>query len=361
MAEQDLDRNETATPYKLQKAKEKGQVSKSSDVVSALVFVVAVAYLSWQGWEMVTRQFELDQLIFLQSSMMNGSPELLWPLISNLLKATLIWFAPFVCAVMIAAVIANMMQTGPILSIDPVIVDFNRLNPANGFKRVISMRALFDAARACVKLVLLIGVAYFALKDLASQFYSIAGLSPQGYVKVLIGDLGSLGFKMALLMVIIALLDWGFTRREFAKKMRMSKREVKDEHKQREGDPRIKVRLRDLQREARKRSKALTQTKRADVVLTNPTHVAVALRYVHGEMDSPQVIAKGAGHLAAIMRVIAAKHRIPVVRSPALARSLFKELDVEHHVPPHLFADVARIIVWIFAMRERSHAGSGSV
>jgi flagellar biosynthetic protein FlhB len=95
-------------------------------------------------------------------------------------------------------------------------------------------------------------------------------------------------------------------------------------------------------------------------VLTNPTHVAVALRYVHGEMDSPQVVAKGAGHLAAAMRHIAARHRIPVVRSPALARRLFRELDVEHHVPPHLFADVARIIVWIFAMRERSPAAAGA-
>ena len=358
MAEQDLDRNETATPYKLQKAREKGQVSKSSDVVSALVFTVAVAYLSWQGWDMALRQFRLDQLLVIQSSAAGPGAEMLWPLIAGMLKEALAWLAPFACTVMIAAVVGNAMQTGPVLSVEPVVADFNRLNPANGIQRVLSMRALFDAARACVKLGLLIAVAYFSLKDLAPQFYSLSGLSPQGYLKTLIADLGSLGFKMALLMAIIAAVDWVFTRREFDKKMRMSKREVKDEHKQREGDPRVRARLRDLQREARKRSKALHQTRNADVVLTNPTHVAVALRYVHGEMDSPQVVAKGAGHLAAAMRQIAARHRIPVVRSPALARRLFSELDVEHHVPPHLFADVARIIVWIFAMRERSAAGA---
>jgi flagellar biosynthetic protein FlhB len=111
--------------------------------------------------------------------------------------------------------------------------------------------------------------------------------------------------------------------------------------------------MRELRQEMRKRSKALHQTKNADVVLTNPTHVAVALRYVHGQMVSPQVIAKGTGHLAAAMREIAAKHHIPVVRSPLLARKLFKELDVEHHVPPQMFAEVARIIVWVFAMRNR--------
>jgi flagellar biosynthetic protein FlhB len=243
MAEQDLDRNEAATPYKLQKAREKGQVSKSSDVVSALVFTVAVAYLSWQGWDMAYRQFRLDQLLVIQSGMAGTHGEMLWPLMAGLLKETLAWLAPFACAVMMAAVIGNVAQTGPVLSVDPVVADFNRLNPANGIKRVLSMRALFDAARACVKLVLLMGAAYFSLKELAPQFYSLAGLSPQGYVKTLISDLSSLGFKMALLMGVIAAIDWMFTRREFAKQMRMSKREVKDEHKQREGDPRVRARL----------------------------------------------------------------------------------------------------------------------
>lgn len=358
MAEQDLDRNEAATPYKLQKAREQGQVSKSSDVVSALVFTVAVAYLSWQGWDFAHRQLRIDQLLVGQSVALGASPEMLWSLLAGLLKETLAWLAPFACAVMIAAVVGNVAQTGPVLSVEPVVADFKRLNPANGIKRVLSMRALFDAGRACVKLAVLIGVAYFALKDLAPQFYSLSGLSPLGYVKTLIADLGSLGFKMALFMAIIAAIDWSFTRREFAKTMRMSKREIKDEHKQREGDPRVRARMRDLQRQARKRSKSLRQTQNADVLLTNPTHVAVALRYVHGEMDSPQVVAKGTGHLAAAMRHIAAQHRIPVVRSPALARRLFTELDVEHHVPPHLFADVARIIVWIFAMREQSTAAA---
>jgi flagellar biosynthetic protein FlhB len=309
---------------------------------------------------MAHRQFRLDQLLVIQRSMAGTHAEMLWPLIADLLKETLAWLAPFACTVMIAAVVGNAMQTGPVLSVEPVVADFNRLNPANGIKRVLSVRALFDAARACIKLCLLIGAAYFSLKELAPQFYSLSGLSPLGYLKTLISDLASLGFRMALLMAIIAAVDWVFTRREFARKMRMSKREVKDEHKQREGDPRVRARLRDLQREARKRSKSLRQTRNADVVLTNPTHVAVALRYVHGEMDSPQVVAKGAGHLAAAMRHIAARHRIPVVRSPALARRLFRELDVEHHVPPHLFADVARIIVWIFAMRERSPAAAGA-
>lgn len=359
MSEQDLDRNETATPYKLQKAREKGQVSKSGDVVSAVVLVVAVAYLSGQGVDMALEQFRFDRMVLLHGVAMDSHGAGLWPLVRRLLQDTLLWLAPFFVALALAAVLGNVLQTGPVFSFDPVTADFSRLNPANGFKRILSMRSLFDTARACAKLVLLSGMAYYALEDLSTQFYALASQSPRSYLHLLVADLGSLGFRMALLLSIIAALDWMFTRREFAKKMRMSQREVKDEHKQREGDPRVRARMRDLRREARKRSQSLRQTRSADVVLTNPTRLAVALRYVHGEMDSPQVVAKGAGHLAAAMRQIAARHHIPVVRSPALARRLFKELDVEHYVPPRLFADVARIIVWVFAMRERRNGMSG--
>ncbi|GKS87222.1 EscU/YscU/HrcU family type III secretion system export apparatus switch protein [Acidovorax sp. SUPP1855] len=358
MSEQDLDRNEAATPYKLQKAKEKGQVSKSADVVSAVVFVVAVVYLTWQGWESVRDQFRFDQMLLLQIENIDPGGGSLWPVVAAMVKATLVWIAPFLVCVMLAAVAGNVLQTGLILSLDPVTADFNRLNPVNGFKKIFSLRALFDTARACIKLALLSSTAYYALVDLAPQFYNLSGLSPLGYVHTLLADMGSLGLKMAMLLGAIALVDLMFTKREFAKKMRMSKRELKDEHKQRDGDPRVRARMRELRREARKRSQALRQTKNADVLLTNPTHVAVALRYVHGQMDSPQVVAKGAGHVAAVMRQIAARHHIPIVQSPSLARKLFKELDVEHHVPPQMFAEVARIIVWVFAMRERQRQGA---
>lgn len=359
MAGEDFDRNESATPYKLQKAKEKGQVAKSSDVVSAVVFFVAVVYLSWRGVGTALTQFKFDQAVLRQLPQLNASGATLWPLISEMILATLGWMAPFLAVVMLAAIVGNVLQTGPILSMDPLSADMDRLNPINGLKKVLSMRTLFDTARACIKLVLLTSVAYYALLDLAPQFYNLAGLPAMGYLHLLVADMASLSFKMAALLIVIALLDLLFTKREFAKKMRMSKRELKDEHKQRDGDPRIKARIRELQREARKRSQGLRNAQTADVVLTNPTHVAVALRYVHGEMESPQVVAKGAGHLAAGIRKIAVRHNIPVVRSPGLARKLFQELDVDHHVPPQMFAEVARIIVWVFAMRDRQGARAG--
>lgn len=353
MAEQDLDRNEAATPYKLQKARERGQTAKSTDVVAAVVFAVAVVYLTWRGFGAVANQFRFDQAVLIHAGRMDASGAGLWPIIERSLRAAMALCAPFFAALMLAAVVGNMMQTGPILSFDPVKMDFDRINPVNGLKKLFSMRVLFDAARALVKLALLTLVAALGLKALVGQFYALASLSAVGYLHVLLDDLGSVGLKMALVLGLIALLDLMYTRREFAKKMRMSQRELKDEAKHREGDPRIRARLRELRREMLKRSQALRQTRNADVLITNPTHIAVALKYEHGRMASPQLLAKGAGHMAAAMREIAARHRIPVVQNPALARRIYKELPVDHPVPPELYAQVARIIVWVFAMRKQ--------
>jgi flagellar biosynthetic protein FlhB len=353
MAEQDLDRNEAATPYKLQKARERGQTAKSTDVVAAVVFAVAVVYLTWRGFEAVSSQFRFDQALLIHAGRMDASGVGLWPMIDRALRAALTLSAPFFATVMLAAVIGNMMQTGPILSFEPVKVDFDRINPVNGLKKLFSMRVLFDTARALIKLALLTLVAVLGLKALTGQFYALASLSAVGYLHILLDDLASVGLKMALVLGLIALLDLMYTRREFAKKMRMSQRELKDEAKHREGDPRIRARLRELRREMLKRSLALRQTRNADVVITNPTHIAVALKYEHGRMASPQLLAKGAGHMAAAMREIAARHRIPVVQNPALARRIYKELPVDRPVPPELYAQVARIIVWVFAMREQ--------
>lgn len=360
MADQDLDRNEDATPHKLEKAKEKGQVAKSADFVSAAVVTAAVLYSAWQGWDAAMLQFQFDRLLLLHIGPQQSGPEGLWKLVAHALRELLAWCAPLFATLVLVAIVANLVQTGPVLSLEPLKVDLERLHPVTGIKRIFSMRTLFEAARSLVKLVLLSGVAWFALTDLVPQFYALASMSTRGYLVTLLGDIAALGWKMAIALCLIAAVDVIYNKRAFAKKMRMSKRELKDEFKQREGDPRIRARMRELQREMRKRSQSVRRTGQADVVLTNPTHVAVALRYEHGKMEAPQVIAKGGGHLAAVMREMAARHRVPVVRSPALARRLYKELDIEAHVPPHMFAEVARIIVWVFAMRERHTAAQGT-
>ena len=352
MAEQDLDRNEAATPHKLHKARQKGQVGKSADLVSALVFTVAMGYFYWQGQDGLMVQFRYDHALLAQAGRIEATGSNLWRLLGGMIRDTGAMLAPFLGALMLAAIIGNMMQTGPVLSLDPVKPDFDRLNPINGFKKVFSVRTLYEGARATVKLVLLTLVMYHALKGLMPQFFHLAALPPAGLARTMADDAAGVGLKIALLLCLVALADYAYTRREFSNKMRMSQRELKEEHKNREGDPRLRARLRELRRESLKRSMAISQTRNADVLLTNPTHFAVALRYVQGEMQSPQLVAKGAGTLAATMRDIAARHRVPVVQNAPLARELYHGLDLNQHVPPSLYAQVARILVWVFAMRQ---------
>jgi flagellar biosynthesis protein FlhB len=362
MAEQDLDRNEAATPHKLQKARERGQVGKSADVVGATVFTVAVTYFYWKGWDGLRAQFVYDHALLIQAGRMQADASSLWRLVGGTIADAGAMIAPFLAALMLAAILANLFQTGAILSADPIKPDFDRINPVNGFKKLFSKRTLFEATRALLKLLLLSFVVYQALKDMIPQFFRLASLPTASIARTILQDTASIGMKVALMLCLIGLVDLGYTRREFAKKMRMSRRDVKDETKNREGDPRIRSRLRQLRLEALKRSMALKKTSTADVVLTNPTHYAVALRYVHGEMSSPQLVAKGAGAQAAAMRAIAARNRIPVVQNPPLARELFHAIHIDHHVPPSLYAQVARILVWIFAMRQArpGFAGAGA-
>lgn len=360
MADQDLDRNEAATPFKLEKARQQGQVARSMDVVSATVFVTAMTFVAWQGMETVVGLFRVARIALADAAGAAGSPASAWALAMHLLEQGARLALPFMAAVMLAAIVGTVAQTGVVFSTEPLQVDIGRLNPVAGLKRVLSLRTLFDGARACAKLVVLLLVAWYALKSLLPQFYLVAMLPPNAFLRTLVGDVADLGLRMALVLALIAALDLLFTRREFAKKMRMSRRELKDEHKNREGDPRIRARLRELRREALQRTQALRNTRQADVLLTNPTHYAVALRYVHGEMDAPRVVAKGAGQLAARMRDIAYRHQIAIVRNPGLARRLFRELDIDQALPSRFHAEVARIIVWVFAMRDARRGTQGA-
>lgn len=359
MADQDIDRSEAATPFKLEKAREQGRTARSADVVSAVVFLVAMGYAGAQGLHACETIFRLARAGLVQGLHAQAAGEAPWPLVARLAAEAASVLLPFFLSLVIAAVLASRAQTGAVFSAAPLQVDFSRLDPAAGLKRLLSLRTLFELVRACIKLLVLGAAAWMALRSLLPQFHAIPALSPAEFLRTLVADVTELGLKLGLALLLVGFLDLVYTRREFARNMRMSRRELKDEFKNREGDPRIRARLRELRREMLKRSAALKNTRTADVVLTNPTHYAVALRYVHGEMEAPRVVAKGAGKLAAAMREIAARHRVVVVRNPPLARRLFREVALDGLLPAAFHAEVARIIVWVLAMRQQRSAGEG--
>jgi len=358
MAEQDQDRNEKATPYKLEEARKRGTVAKSPDFVTLAVMAGAVAFLYALGWPAVRRQLMLDQAILQRAGRLDFEPSATMQWLQHLLVQTLFLLVPLFAIVAIIAILSNVCQTGPVFSAKPISPDFDRLNPATGFKRVFSMRTIYDTVRSLFKLVFL-GVALaLAVWHLVPWLMSLMQFDPVSYGRPVLDQVAAVLVKLLLVMLVIALMDVIYTRWEFAKRMRMSPRDIKDEHKQREGDPRIRARLRQLRQEMLKKSQAVRKLPGSDVVVTNPTHLAVAISYRHGEMAAPRVVAKGAGELAAKMREVARRHGIAVVENRALARELFFEVGFEQDVPEKLYPQVARILVWVFAMREARARGA---
>lgn len=350
--EQDLDRSEAATPFKLLKARERGQAARSVDAIAAGVFLAAMVFASWHGGHAIERLFEICR----GSLQVAGDPTAAGLAAGAAAVEAVLLLLPFLLAVAGSAVLLSLVQTGVMFSAEPLKFDFSRLDPAQGLRRLASMRNLFDTARAGVKLLVLGAFAAWVLRESLPRFIAGQGLPAQGTLRLLVDSATSMGLKIATLLALLSAVDFIYTRSEFARQMRMSRRELKDEFRHREGDPRIRSRLRELRLELLKRSRALRATGTADVVLANPTHYAVALRYAHGEMDVPVLVAKGAGQLAAAMREIARRHGVPVVRQPALARSLFRDMDIDGRLPAEFHAQVARIIVWVFALRAQRRA-----
>jgi flagellar biosynthetic protein FlhB len=351
MAEQDLDRNEAATPYKLEKARERGSVAKSADVNAVCVLAAgAVACFAWAEAAL----HHLAQLMALAwrtpmaaLASVDTASQFLIALMGNALQL----LAPLLLGIVCAAVLGNIAQAGVVFSAQPLKPDFARINPAEGFKRIVSLRSLYEAGKGVIKLLLLGTVLALAFGAAVPRLQAMVNLPPAAYSHALVALAGGLLVKLLLALVLIAAVDWLFSQRHYARQMRMSRREIKDEFKHREGDPRIRARIKELRVKLLKRSQALRDVPKADVLITNPTRVAVALRYDHGAAPAPRVVAKGAGSLAAKMRNLAFRRGIPIVPSAALARGLYRDADAGEYIPEHWYPQVARILVWLHAAR----------
>jgi flagellar biosynthesis protein FlhB len=354
MAEQEQNRSETATPYKLQEARKRGQVAKSLEANSLFaLFGLLVVMVAW-GRAMMQDQLRLDAIVFGQAHRLNFEASFLMQWLAQLFLRLLYVLSPLFLVLMVLAIFANMVQTGPIFTTFPLKPDIDRLNPITGFKRLFSGRLVFEIGKNLVKLALFSAALYFIVRDLIPPMLSLLQIAPAAYLNVTFSHAVDIVFKMTLVFALIALIDLVYTRWSYADKQKMSRREVRDEVKHREGDPRIRARMRELRRETLARSKAMRRLPEADVLITNPTHLAVALLYRKEKMSAPTVIAKGAGELAEQMRVIARRHRVPLVENRNLARALFTRVDVDQKIPDEFFATVARLLVWVYALRQSS-------
>ena len=358
MAEQDQSRTEQATPYKLDEARKKGTVAKSSEFAFAALLAVAVCYLFFGAGAALTRMFQGMGAVLGNAQDFGADLGAAVPLAAALGAQSLRAFAPFFVALLGVGVLVNLLQNGPVFSFHPIKPDLQRINPVDGFKKIWSERLILEAFKALAKIALVGAVIWLAISADLPAMRRLSLTPAVAYLPFGLDLVAQMVLKLLWVIAFLGVVDLVHRRWEFGKEMRMSHREIKDEVKQREGDPRIRARHRELRNELLKRSAGMSRVKDADVLITNPRRLAIALRYAAKQLGAPEVLAKGAGELAAHMRELAFHHNVPIVENRGLAQQLFRLVGVGQVIPEALYGPMARILARVYAARGQRANGA---
>lgn len=352
------ERTEKATPKRREEARRKGQVAKSRELPSVAVLLAGTMVL-FLGAAFFSRESTVMMRHFLGNA---GSIPLSVDTLPGMARLLTVHFftflAPFFLVLMAMAVFSNLLQCGFVYAPEAVKPDFSKLNPFSGLKRLFSRQALAEFVKSLVKLGVLAWIGYAAVRAESRNLLPLVDQGVQSIFTYSSSIIFSLLWKTGLAMALMAALDYLFQRWEFERNLRMTRQEVKEEYKQTEGDPQVKSRIRSIQR-AMARKRMMAAVPEADVVITNPTHLAVALSYRPGEMDAPVVVAKGSDHLAERIKAIASENGVPVLENKPLAQGLFKLVDVGAPIPETLYQAVAEVLAFVFRMKGRRSGRRG--
>lgn len=345
------ERTEPATPKRREEARRKGQVAKSREIPGAVAILAGALFFWVAGGRMLGDAGGMMRGAF--AGVVRG--DLSVPGFTALLLSSaadgIRLMTPLLAVMLLVGVAANVLQTGPVGSLNPLLPKLSKISPAAGLKRIFSAVTLMELFKSVVKTVAICASVWAVLKGETGRLPALAGADPAG----LLPYLGRISFKVAvtagLVLLVMAAVDFAFQRFEHEKRLRMTRQEVKREFKETEGDPMVRARIRSIQREmARKRM--MTDVPGADVVVTNPTRLAVALKYEGAAMAAPKVVAKGAGHVAARIRELARQAGVPVMEDKPLARALYKAVEVGREIPFELYQAVAEVLAFVYRMND---------
>lgn len=355
----DLERTEPASPKRLQKAREEGQVARSQELTTFALLMAASASLWGIG------SFIIQKLtVMLESGLrvereVVFDPALLAPRFFSLMLDGLLAIAPLLGCLLIVALLSPMLLSGWLFSTKALVPDFKRLNPANGFKRIFSSRGLVELIKAIAKAAVIGGVAAAIIWSHKQDVLDLIGMSMDSSLAG-IGRLIGMTFMLIVgAMVLLVLIDVPFQLWNHARQLRMSKEDLRKENKEDEGDPQVKGRIRSMQREMARR-RMMAEVPKADVVVTNPTHYAVALKYQDRSMRAPKVIAKGSQLVAARIRELATEHHIPILEVPPLARALYHHVELDSEIPETLYTAVAHVLAYVFQLKRYQTVGGNA-
>ena len=348
----DQEKSEEATQQRREDFRKRGQVAQTRELASVLA-LLGMAGLLWALGRFFLQQFSevVTQSLghYVPLAARDGD---LFPAAAFVCKKAVLLVAPPLGILAILSVASTVVQVGIINNEDALELKFERLNPVSGMMRLVNLKALVEGIKALIKLSLVIAVVTVIVKKRIVVLPTLIDLSV-GQIFQFAGDVAlRLLAGVGVFMGALAAGDYFFQWWDLEKQMRMSKQEIKEEHKSREGDPMVKARIRRIQREmANKRM--MTDVPKADVIVTNPTHIAVALRYDPETMASPQLLAKGSGLIAEKIKEIAREHGVPVMENKPLARAMFKTLKIGQSVPRELFTAVAQVLSYVYKLKRK--------
>ncbi len=358
MAEESFqEKTEQATPKRRKESAKKGQVAKSQELNSAVVLMASLLGLYWLGGAMYRDMsgFTVDML---------SSPHTVEISIGSIWNHAMNWalfyfgvIAPIMLVLMTAALVVSVGQVGFTLNEEALSFKFKRIDPFAGAKRLLSKRSLVELIKGLLKIAIVGYISYITIYPELTTMSTLVDVGVGDTFGYIASMIMKVGIRTSLVLLVLAAFDLAYQRWEHNNSIKMTKQEVKEELKQTEGDPQVRMRIRSLQREAARR-RMMDEVPKADVVITNPTHYAIAIRYDLENMAAPTIVAKGQNLIAQKIKEIARENSIPLVENKPLAQTLFKAVEIGQEVPQDLYKAVAEVLAYVFRLRgETSIAG----
>ncbi len=340
------EKTEKATDKRRMEAREKGQVAKSQEISSVLVLLASLASFYYGGLIMIDKINDLMRGFFEKLPL--GSFSISYT--NSILRlVTIIFFqivGPFFLVLITIAVLSNVMQTGILFNSEWTNPDFSKLNPISGFKNIFfSTRTIGEVVKGVLKISVISYVVYGVIQKELLRMPAISTMDAENIFLYIGGVSGSIFFRVSLVLIFLAILDFAFQKYQFEESIKMTKQEIKEESKMTEGNPEIKSRIRSAQRQIAKK-RMMADVPKADVIITNPTHIAIALGYEAG-MSAPRVLAKGERLIAEKIKEIAREHDIPIVEDKPLAQAIYREVEIGDVIPPDFYRAAAEILAYV--------------
>ena len=352
-ADEGADKTEEATPKKLQDARKEGQVARSQELSNSVMllgfFLIVKVFVGYMGKRFLEGFSKIYQVIDVYTADEFGPATAGAFVRDSLIEVLWICLPVFIAAVVVAFLI-NIIQVKWKITTKPLKPKLSKFDPIKGFKKIFSKDKMFELVKDVIKIALIFYVAYSDLAEASGAVVALYDFSLEQAV-VYIGDFViNLGIKLSAIYFVVGLADYIYQKKKFKKDMKMSKQEVKDEYKQQEGDPQVKGKIKSKMREVSQR-RMMQNLPEADVVITNPTHFACAIKYDKEVSEAPVLIAKGADYLAQKIKDAAKEHNIPIVENKPLARMLYYNVDLDSEIPRELYQMTAEVLAYVYKLK----------